>query len=287
MHHEDTLASTGNRRPPANRAIGVGERRAQVVDLVNERGAVRVDDLARRFGCSQMTVHRDLEALHREGSVERVRGGARSVRRAMLETDVSVRRKANGAVKAALAEVALTLIEPGEVVAMDDSTTVAAIGERIAELRPAAVITHSLELIIALGRGGTQAPLEVVGLGGQYVPETDSFLGAATRAQMASLSADVVLVSTTCLRNGTLYHPDEDSASTKTSCIELGERAILVVDSSKIGASGMHVVAGLDRFSDIVIDNNLTPEDREMLAASGASLHLVNAPMPTPVPPAQ
>ncbi|MET9403670.1 DeoR family transcriptional regulator, partial [Kitasatospora sp. NPDC002965] len=52
------------------------QRRALILDRVRRDGAVRVAELADRFGVSDMTVRRDLEALARTGAIEKTYGGA-------------------------------------------------------------------------------------------------------------------------------------------------------------------------------------------------------------------
>ena len=52
------------------------QRRAAILALVEESGAVRVSDLVDQLGVSDMTVRRDIERLDSEGLLERVHGGA-------------------------------------------------------------------------------------------------------------------------------------------------------------------------------------------------------------------
>ena len=52
------------------------ERLGEVKDLISERGAVRIDQLAADFGVSEMTIRRDLDELEALGVARRVRGGA-------------------------------------------------------------------------------------------------------------------------------------------------------------------------------------------------------------------
>ena len=61
----------------------------------------------------------------------------------------------------------------------------------------------------------------------------------------------------------------------------LGTRRVLVADSSKCGASGLHQVVPLSAFTDIVIVSHITEEYKEQITASGASVHIVETPPPT------
>ena len=51
------------------------QRRAQILEWLNERGSLTIDEMARRFGVSTMTIHRDIDRLAREGAARKVRGG--------------------------------------------------------------------------------------------------------------------------------------------------------------------------------------------------------------------
>ncbi len=65
------------RSPMSTQKIRVREQRLhQIAQIVEAEGSVRVADLARRFGVSEMTVHRDLQELAKRGLVRRVHGGA-------------------------------------------------------------------------------------------------------------------------------------------------------------------------------------------------------------------
>ena len=52
------------------------QRQALILERIRDAGAVRVADLVRQLGVSDMTVRRDLESLHEQGLLEKVHGGA-------------------------------------------------------------------------------------------------------------------------------------------------------------------------------------------------------------------
>lgn len=261
-------------------------RRAQILSTLKERGQVRVDELAQRFNVSVMTVHRDLDFLAAEGHLERVRGGARWIEPEFGETNVEIRRETNIDVKKALANQVALLVSAGDIVALDDSTTVEFCLPGVLAAGPTGIITHSLNVINAVSSHLSEVSLTAAG--GRYCLETNSFLGRATCAAVERLNATVSIVSTTCINSAGIYHPDEDAAVTKQSFVALGTRKILVSDSSKFDNTGMHFVAHLREFDDIVIDNNLSDAQAQLLEDSGARLHLVPTPKPAPTlqPPA-
>ena len=52
------------------------QRQSYILDRVREDGGVRVADLVRDLGVSDMTIRRDMELLHERGLIEKVHGGA-------------------------------------------------------------------------------------------------------------------------------------------------------------------------------------------------------------------
>ena len=97
---------------------------------------------------------------------------------------------------------------------------------------------------------------------------------------MDTLTASMSFVSTTAINGDALCHPDEDAAVTKTALIRLGQRKVLVVDSSKFAVEGMHFVAKLSAFDDIVIDQHTTDQHNRVLEESGATIHVVRTDEP-------
>jgi DeoR/GlpR family transcriptional regulator of sugar metabolism len=246
-------------------------RRSELVRYVEEHHVAKVDELAERFTVSAMTVHRDLDSLARDGLLERIRGGARAIPHRLSERDVRLRRNAMTVQKQALAREASTLIQEGDIVAFDDSTTVAAMFAHVAGRRPSAVITHSLGLMHRMAQ--EHPKITLVGLGGQYYPETDSFLGAVVVDQISRVSADIVFVSTTSLKSHALFHPDAEAALTKRALIEIAARKVLVLDATKFEINGLYHVVDLSIFDDVVVEAGLSAGQRSQLEQLDLTVH--------------
>ena len=61
------------------------QRQQAILEVVQQRGGVRVADLVREFGVSDMTIRRDLEVLAERGLVTKVHGGATALGTASTE----------------------------------------------------------------------------------------------------------------------------------------------------------------------------------------------------------
>src|SRR5215207_9396334 len=99
------------------------ERRRRIARLVREAGSVTVALLESEFGISPMTARRDLIALEDEGRVRRTHGGAVLPEYAGHEDSFWYRLDETVEVKERLADAAVELLEPGDSVFLDCSTT--------------------------------------------------------------------------------------------------------------------------------------------------------------------
>jgi DeoR-like helix-turn-helix domain/DeoR C terminal sensor domain len=144
---------------PAAGQTAPRERREQIRKLVVDEGFVRIEDLAETYGVSIMTIHRDLDTLQTEGWLRKVRGGATARPSAQYHGDVRHRIEAMADIKQLLARTALDLVEPGQAVMVDESTTGLALAELLPNKSPLTVITNFLAIVnrLAGGPGSTSS----------------------------------------------------------------------------------------------------------------------------------
>lgn len=250
-------------------------RRQAIAQFVQDAGTARIEDLAERFGVSPMTIHRDLDVLAAEGWLERTRGSARTASLRLHERNVNLRRRQQASTKQALARAAMAHLRPGMSLALDDSTTVAALLPHLAALRPLTIITNFLPTITA---AAADPDIDLVCLGGQYDRNLDSFDGPSVMDQLLTLNADAVVMSAAAVHQGFLLYPTPDAARRKRVFIEMGELKILLADSTKFAARAPHRVIGVDVFDVVIVDRQTAPEHLESLAAAGVRVEVVDVP---------
>jgi DeoR/GlpR family transcriptional regulator of sugar metabolism len=238
---------------------------------VAEAGFVRVDTLARDYGVSIMTVHRDLDELERLGFLHKVRGGATSAPTTTFHGDLEHRMQAKLAIAR---EVLRSEVESGQVIALDDSTTSLVLARLLPEKAPLTVVTHFLPVIRALA---AQPGIELIGLGGRYDAAYDSFLGQATAEAAAGLRTDLLFLSTTAVADGVCYIQSLDTVITRRALIASAARSVALVDHTKFDRRALHRLVGLGQLDRVVVDD-ATPEQvvrRER--ARGATIDVVRS----------
>jgi len=247
-------------------------RRVQISRYVQLAESVQIEEMAERFGVSVMTIHRDLDVLASEGWLEKTRGGAKATALRLHERNVKLRWRQQNAEKRALARAALSHLRPGLTLAMDDSTTVAAMLPLLGTLRPLTVITNFLP---ALVRAAADPDIDVIGLGGQFDRSLDSFEGPAGIDQLRSLSADAVVMSPSAVHRGSLFHPSTYTARRKHALLEIGELKMLLVDSTKFERRATHRLGSVELFDLVLVDSGVSEENIESITSLGVEVQVV------------
>jgi DeoR/GlpR family transcriptional regulator of sugar metabolism len=244
--------SSGGQQGPAARQAAMAER-------VLADGSATAAELAGRFGVSLMTIHRDLDELERQGIVRKFRGGVTAQPSGVFESNVQYRLKSMRAEKAAVAEHALRMVEPGMAILLDDSTSTLEMARRLrtAEVTPLTVVTNFLEAINVLS---DRRGIHLMALGGDYDPLHSSFLGVSCVEAVEQLRVDVCFASTSAVHGGYAYHQEQHIVSVKRAMLDAAARNVLLIDHTKLGRVALHRVVPLSRFDTVLVDDGVTPE---------------------------
>lgn len=248
-------------------------RRERIGAIVLANESVSARDLASRFDVSLMTIHRDLDELERQGVLRKTRGGASPQPSSLFESNVRYRLATARAEKEALARYALTLIEPGQAILLDDATTTLALARLLPEIAPLTVITNYLATIQVLH----EAPgIRLIALGGEYFPSHDSFTGIVCEGAIATLRADLFFMSTSAVSHGSAYHQEQEIVAVKRAMLRAASRRILLIDHAKLGKTALHQLAPLADFDLIVVDDGV--DDAGIAALEAAKVTYAIAP---------
>ncbi|WP_412535215.1 DeoR/GlpR family DNA-binding transcription regulator [Mesorhizobium sp. BAC0120] len=245
------------------------ERRQAIIDLLLEKRAVDLDDLAARFAVSKMTIHRDLDDLEQGGLLRKVRGGATIEAGTQFESDFRIREKQDSAAKARMARAALELVEPGMTVMINDGSMAALLGVALQEKRPVTIITNNAAIIDQMkGEPG----ITVIALGGVFSTKFNAFFGIVTEAALSRLRADIAFISTPAVSGLKAFHMDDAVVRAKRAMMAAAGRSCLLVNHQRFGRSALHVLADLSEFDAIITDDFPVPEHRTALDRAAITL---------------
>jgi len=243
------------------------ERRARIIDMVEERQAVRVSSLSEDLGVSGMTIRRDLERLETEGVLVRTHGGAILKRRLVEESLYVERATTHTEEKRRIAESAAALIRPGETVFLSSGTTAAKVLSHVDPALEARVVTHNVGAI----QEAKGLRLEVILVGGLYRPRSNAVSGPLALEHISRFRASRMLLGVDGfdLTEG-LTTPTVSMAGVERAMItQTRGDVIALADASKIGVVADVAICGFDRVDIVMVDDSVDKSVRDEIMRRG------------------
>ena len=254
-------------------------RRAQILEQIQRDGGASLAELAREFSVSPITVHRDLDALARDGLVERVHGGARPA--AHIETDWTKRLGQAREAKELIAARALEWVEDGSTIFVDSSTTALALARQLERRPPRALtlVTNSPAIALELHA----EPIHVIVTPGEVDQTIRAIGGRWTTEFLSGLNIATAFISAAgiTLEQG-LTTTRRGLADTLNAARRVSARTIGLIDSSKFGRSSLLSIARAEELDAIVVDDALAREIVEEYRQAGAEIVLATSAASTP-----
>ena len=215
-----------------------------------------------------MTIRRDLDTLADQGLLQRVHGGARLTQQAGAEVAYTMRATQQLGAKARIAQAALSLVQEGDTVGFDASTTALALAQRFGRVQVQAVVTG---LDVANALAAAKVPFTLIG--GTFHDRARSFVGPMVTHGLAQLHLDTVFFSAKGLSVGAGFtdaHLPE--VEVKERLIAAGRKVVALLDSSKVGLEAFSKIVGLERIDVLITDIRPPPVLQEALAAADVRL---------------
>jgi DeoR family transcriptional regulator, aga operon transcriptional repressor len=263
------MKATKTTRPARPPKLLIEERRRAILELLESSGRVTVDELARHFQVSTVTVRDDLQTLSSRGALVRSHGGAIPQLSPKQDYPVTIKRQIHQPAKGRIARAAARLIQPFQTVIIDSGTTANALAMELAKHPPQAltVVTHSLDVAATL----SPCPaVSVIMIGGVLRHISHSFVGPQAERMLMELRADhfFLAVDGFDLENG-LSTPDILEAQVNACMVRVSREVTVIADASKFRRCSMSVIAGLDCVKRVVTDQQLDTELSTQLMRRG------------------
>lgn len=252
----------------------VVERQQRVLDILRDKRIAELDDLAQRLNVSASTIRRDLDALARQGLVERTHGGAiyrGGATPVPIPTDapppgqgnivLAERMQEHVAAKKAIGAHAAAQIQPHMTLLLDGGSTVIYAAQQI-KARPLQIVTNSLS-IANLFADDDQAELLLIG--GNLYPRTGVLVGAIATGCLADLHADITLFSLAGIYDDAAFNINLPMAQVEQQMMRQATRCFLLMDSTKFGRKSLVRVCGLNEVDEIITDQGVGDQWRQRL----------------------
>jgi len=235
------------------------ERRQSLLDILRKQPGLRVPEIAKTLGVSEGTVRNDLNALEAEGRLRRVHGGAVLTEQNQFQNNSFVRRfNQNVTAKIAIAREAARLVNDGDSILLDASSTCYYLALALSERRKLRVMTNGFEVARELAQNTSNS---VILVGGVVNNDSSSVTGLLSEQIIAEMRIEKAFFSCSGFsleRGMTEVHFEE--AQLKRKAIESSEQVIALIDFSKFGKEDLTPFARPDQITHLFTDSVIESE---------------------------
>jgi DeoR/GlpR family transcriptional regulator of sugar metabolism len=235
------------------------ERQSIIIGKLKDKGRVEVPELAETLNVSVDTVRRDLKSLEEKGTLRRTHGGAISRKMSGPQPQMKERKQLNNKKKERIARRGAELVEPGDSLILDGSSSVLALIPYLSGIKDLSIFTSSPMIACAVIDENLDARLEIIG--GVFRPGADNATGYETVEALKRVHADKVFMGVCGLNSRghlTTFNPDESSLH--QVMIQSGQEIILLMDSSKWDQTYIKDLGEIPDRCIIISDKGLPPE---------------------------
>jgi DeoR/GlpR family transcriptional regulator of sugar metabolism len=246
------------------------ERLIAIMQHLRQKGRISVEDICELYQVSRDTARRDLVRLEEEKAIVRTRGGAILPTLTKEVPHYEERLRAEPSSKQAIGKLAATLIQDGDYLIMDASTTVRYAAEFMQTKRNV-VVTNSIDIASTLAK---KEEVSIHLLGGVFHGDQHSVYGARAVAMLADYQVDRLFVGTCGITVDGLSSPYEEEGYLTREMIRRSDQVVVLADHSKFGKRLFHRFAGFEDIDIIITDRMPSQDIVDVLHGSGVEILL-------------
>ena len=242
------------------------ERKAKILELLEQNSSVRVNELTDKLGTSKETIRRDLRELEHNGVLTRVHGGATlnlvgtassiPVHENSLtgENPFVVRQVQHVNEKKVICKKAVSYIKNNDIIFMDSSSTTLFLLQFLPKDISLTIITNSIKVLLD-ATNCNNPNLTLILLSGFYDPNNYSLFGSRTVQSAEEFYPNKSFISCTGI---SLQHHltgiNLHEVDTKRAIIEKSNEVFLLADHSKFETRGPFHLTNFNSISHIITD---------------------------------
>jgi len=226
------------------------ERKNEILNKLRAEQRVLVSELAVHYGVTEETIRRDLEKLEKEGFATKTYGGAILGNSTKTDLSYTIRNKTNVEAKSAIAALVSQLVQDGDHLMLDDSSTSLYIAKHLKDKKDLTIVTYSMEIVMELAgvEGWT-----ILCTGGTLRSGSLAFMGHQVADTLSRYHVDKAILSCKGIApQAGITDSAESHAVAKQAMIRGAKEVILALDDTKFDKISFVQVAPLEAAKTIV-----------------------------------
>ncbi|VAW23211.1 Transcriptional repressor of aga operon [hydrothermal vent metagenome] len=244
-------------------------RRAKILEELESKGQVVVNELSEMFKISEVTIRNDLAHLEKQNMLIRARGGAIKVKyyRMGIDPSISDKQKEYLKEKQRIAKAALKLIEDGDTIILDSGTTTTEIAKNMEQFKNLTIITNALNIASILTE---YEGFNIFMPGGSLRKKSLSLVGALADESFRKFYCDKLFLGVDGFdTTHGLSTPNSEEAHLNQIMIGIAKKIIVVADSRKFLRRRFAFICPLSDIDVVITDSGITDEDKKRLEKNG------------------
>lgn len=227
-------------------------RQEKIVEMIEQNGSVKVNEIMELLNVSKMTVRRDLAELEEMDKIKRIHGGAKKIKEKRVELSHSEKQIIHLEEKKEIVETALGYIQEGDTIFLGAGTTIEMLAKKI-EVKNIRVITCSLPVFTYLVN---QPDIKVYLIGGEMRPKTQAFHGELATRLLEDMHFSKTFISCNGFDTENMMTATLEEAKIHQIALDNAGERYLLIDSSKFQQEDFYTFYSLERIDKIIMDYN-------------------------------
>lgn len=250
------------------------ERQSLIVNLLEEKGKVSVNELSELMKVSKETIRRDLKEMEDAGMIQRTHGGAvlSETSKGVKEYPYLMREIQNYTEKDKLCKEAAKVIRDGDTIFIDNSSTTLNLIQHMNPRYQVTIITNSIRLLLDASLQD-HSNLTLISLGGIFRASNYSLTGIMANEWINNFRPHKVFLS--CygvnvkegITDSSVYEVD-----VKRLMMEKAQEVYVLADATKFDKPGVVYLADFSKIDFLVTNRGLAYDQEEYLKKQGTQL---------------
>ena len=275
----DTWTKSDKSQPILNgKSVAVYDRQKKIKQLIQKKGFVTIDYMAREFEVTPQTIRRDINTLSENGIIHRYHGGA-GVASSTENVDYTERKVLCLEEKQQIAKMVAGNIPDHASLFINIGTTTEEIAKELCNHERLRVITNNLNVASILSGNEN---FEIIVAGGLVRPRDCGIIGPLTIDFIHQFRVDYSIIGISGIdMDGTLLDFDYREVRAARAIINNSRKVFLAADHTKIGRNAMVRLCCIDEIDALFTDRQPPNALLEVLNESNVHLYVSESPEET------
>ena len=231
------------------------DRKNSILDYLSQNREATIEELCAKFFVSGPTIRRDLKALAESGKIVRTHGGAFLTNLPWESTPQELREKEFVLEKDIIAKKCLDLINDGDTVMVDASSTGLQLIKLLSTKKSIILITNSAKASLVSAKTGVKTFVS----GGEASKSSFGYIGTLAEEFIRKFNADICFFSVSALTiDGKLTDNSIAENQISKAMMECSKKSVLLLNSQKIGEPQLNTLCSINDVDFVVSEKSLS-----------------------------